>query len=93
MVARKTIQKTGNRYGILKSLPITQETVVTDNPLGALVAIEKTRKVAERAAIEADVEKSAEYATIDLKFKRTHNHKKREKQILAKKRLWEDKKK
>ncbi len=36
------------------------ESIVTDDMLNAMVAIEKTRKVGEKAGIKVDVEKAAD---------------------------------
>ena len=42
------------------------ESIVTDDPLNAMIAIEKTRKVGERAAIKVDIEKAADYVLFRL---------------------------
>jgi len=42
------------------------ESIVTDDPLNAMIAIEKTRKVGERAAIKVDIEKAADYVLFHL---------------------------
>jgi hypothetical protein len=40
------------------------EGIITQNLLNALIAIEKTRKVGEMAAIKKDTEKAADYILI-----------------------------
>ena len=42
------------------------ESIVTDDPLDAMIAIEKTKKVGERAAIKVDIEKAADYVLFHL---------------------------
>jgi hypothetical protein len=37
------------------------ESIVTDDVLNAMIAIEKTRKVGEKAAIRIDIEKAADF--------------------------------
>ena len=42
------------------------ESIVTDDPLNAMIAIEKTKKVGERASIKVDIEKAADYVLFHL---------------------------
>ena len=42
------------------------ESIVIDDPLNAMIAIEKTKKVGERAAIKVDIEKAADYVLFHL---------------------------
>ena len=37
------------------------ESIVTDDVMNALIMVEKTKKVGERAAIKVDIEKAADY--------------------------------
>ncbi len=42
------------------------ESIVTDDMLNAMVAIEKTKKVGEKAGIKVDIEKAADYILFRL---------------------------
>jgi len=42
------------------------ESIVTNDMLSAMIAIEKTRKVGEKAGIKVDVEKAADYIIFHL---------------------------
>ena len=42
------------------------ESIVTNDMLSAMIAIEKTRKVGEKAGIKVDVEKAADYILFHL---------------------------
>ncbi len=45
---------------------IRLESIVTDDILNAMVAIEKTKKVGEKAGIKVDIEKAADYVLFRL---------------------------
>jgi len=57
--AGATFEKVGADHLRLKSIQ-------TDDPLNALIAIEKTKKVGERAGIKIDTEKAADYILFHL---------------------------
>jgi len=52
--AGATFEKVGSDH-------LRLESMVTDDPLNTMIAIEKTRKVGDRAAIKVDIEKAADY--------------------------------
>jgi hypothetical protein len=47
------------------------ESIVTDDVLSAMIAIEKTKKVGERAAIKVNIEKAADYILFYPRFEKT----------------------
>jgi len=57
--ARVTFEKVGPNH-------LRLESIVADDPLNAMIAIEKTKKVGERAAIKVDIEKAADYVLFHL---------------------------
>lgn len=54
-----TFEKVGQNHLRLKSIE-------TDDLLNAMIAIEKTKKVGEKAGIKVDIEKAADYVLLHL---------------------------
>jgi hypothetical protein len=59
--AGATFEKVGHNH-------LRLESIVTDDMLNAMVAIEKTKKVGDRAAIKIDIEKAADYILFHPRF-------------------------